>query len=112
MTSHGELRIKSALDGAGIRYIQQHTFNGCRRKRPLPFDFYIPDANTCIEYNGQQHYTPVEYYGGVSGFEYRKTNDEIKRRYCSDNGISLIVIPYWEFENIGGVIDGLIPKTR
>lgn len=112
MTSHGEVEIKRALDKAGIKYFQQYKFNDCRNKRPLPFDFYIPDANTCIEYNGQQHYTPVDYYGGASGFEYRKANDEIKRRYCLDNGISLIIIPYWEFKNIGGVIDGLITKTR
>lgn len=41
-----------------------------------------------------------------------KRLDELKRRYCSDNGISLLVIPYWDFEKIGGVIDGLISKVR
>ena len=65
----------------------------------------------CIEYNGQQHYQPVEYFGGKNGIEYRMANDELKRRYCSDNGISLVVIPYWDFEKIGGVIDGLISKA-
>ena len=111
MASHGELEIKRRLDATGINYYQQYRFHDCKNKRTLPFDFYIPSINTCIEYNGQQHYRSVEYFGGESGFEYRRANDELKRRYCSDNGISLVVIPYWDFEKIGGVIDGLISKV-
>lgn len=112
MSSHGEMEIKRCLDNAGISYIQQYRFDGCRNIKPLPFDFFLPELNACIEYNGQQHYYPVDYFGGDDGYEYRQRNDEIKRSYCIDNGISLVIIPYWEFESIGGVIDALVPKAR
>lgn len=112
MASHGELEIKRHLDNRGVSYIQQYRFDDCRNIKPLPFDFYLPELSTCIEYNGQQHYRSVEYFGGDDGYEYRRRNDEIKRSYCDENGISLVVIPYWEFGKIGGVIDGLMSKTR
>lgn len=112
MTSHGELEIKRHLDRNGITYLQQYRFNDCRNTKPLPFDFYLPDLNICIEYNGQQHYRPVGYFGGNDGYAYRTKNDEIKRSFCEKNGISLVIIPYWEFTQIGGVIDDLAAKTR
>lgn len=112
MTSHGELEIRQHLDSKGVHYIQQYKFSNCRNIKPLPFDFYIPELNTCIEYNGQQHYLPVDYFGGNSGYMARKKNDEIKRSFCDENGISLVIIPYWEFTEIGGVIDGIISKAK
>lgn len=112
MTSHGELEIRRHLDSKGVHYIQQYKFSNCRNIKPLPFDFYIPELSTCIEYNGQQHYLPVDYFGGNNGYMARKKNDEIKRSFCDENGISLVIIPYWEFTEIGGVIDGIISKTK
>lgn len=111
-TSHGELEIKHYLDDKGIAYVQQYRFGDCRNIKPLPFDFYLPELNVCIEYNGQQHYCSVNYFGGEDGYARRKKNDEIKRRYCKENGISLIIIPYWEFTQIGGVINDLATEAR
>lgn len=111
-TSHGELEIKHCLDDKGIVYVQQYRFDDCRNIRPLPFDFYLPELNVCIEYNGQQHYRSINYFGGEDGYAYRKKNDEIKRRYCEENGISLVIIPYWDFTQIGGVINDLATEAR
>lgn len=62
----------------------------------LPFDFYLPDYNLCIEFNGIQHYRAVEYFGGVKKFKAQQKNDKIKKKYCDDNNISLIIIRYNE----------------
>ena len=60
----------------------------------LPFDFYLPIENICIEFNGLQHYKPIEYFGGEKEFEKRKINDKIKQDYCVENSIELITIKY------------------
>lgn len=92
--SHGERRISQWLDDNDIEYIPQHRFDDCRDKYPLPFDFYLPQYNTCIEYNGKQHYEPIEFFGGQDAFEVRKLHDNIKDCYCKNNHISLIHISY------------------
>jgi len=48
-----------------IEYIKQKRFEKCRNKLPLPFDFYLPNENICIEYDGIQHFKPIDYFGGV-----------------------------------------------
>ena len=64
-------------------------FEDCIDKRPLPFDFYLPEYNICIEYQGQQHYYPVEIFGGKNAFESQVLRDNIKREYCQKNNILL-----------------------
>ena len=92
--SKGEMYIEEILKDNDIDYIPQKRFKDCKNKRTLPFDFYLIDNNTCIEYDGSQHFTPVEYWGGEDRFNDTKRNDEIKNQYCKDNNINLIRIPY------------------
>lgn len=92
--SIGERKISNILDYNNIKYISQYRLDDCKNKLPLPFDFYLPELNICIEYNGIQHYEPVEYFGGDKAFEYRKKNDKIKADYCNNNGIELLIISY------------------
>jgi len=65
-------------------------------KYPLPFDFYLPDYNTCIEFNGKQHYEPIKYFGGIDYFKLINERDKIKSKYCNENNIRLIIIKYNE----------------
>ena len=53
--SFGERNIRKILENRKINFKSQHRFNDCRLKLPLPFDFYLPEHNTCIEFNGKQH---------------------------------------------------------
>ena len=92
--SVGERVIKEILKQHNIDFISQKTFNDCRNILPLPFDFYLPNYNTCIEYDGIQHFKPIEFFGGKEGFEQRKYNDEIKTKYCLSHNINLIRLPY------------------
>lgn len=101
----GEKIIKKFLTSQSIVFEPQKTFNDCRNKNKLPFDFYLLDYNLLIEYQGGQHYKPIEYFGGQEQFEYRQNNDQIKKDYCQQNNIPLLEIPYWEFDNIETIIN-------
>jgi uncharacterized protein with PIN domain len=106
--SKGEKEISNILDKLNIIYRPQFTFDDCRNIRPLPFDFAIKDNNNdiicLIEYQGEQHYEPIDYFGGEKNLTYVKNNDLIKKDYCLKNNIRLIVIPHWEFNNIENIM--------
>ena len=94
--SKGEKEIYKYLDKNNIEYIRQKKFKDCKNKKSLPFDFYLPEYNICIEYNGIQHYEHVGYFGCKEKFEYQLNNDRIKYDYCIENDIRLIIIKYDE----------------
>ena len=93
--SHGEKQIYRWLCDYNFDFISQKIFDDCKDKRPLPFDFYLPKYNVCIEYDGEQHFRPVELFGGYEGFNKRVYHDEIKNKYCEYNNIHLLRIPYY-----------------
>ena len=83
------------------------------------FDFYLPQYNLFIEYDGSQHYSPRFYIGlcksqelGIERFNKQKLRDEIKSKYCSDNNINLLRIPYWESKNIETIIDDCLQRLN
>lgn len=92
--SKGEYFIENILKSLNIDFISQKRFEDCKNKKPLPFDFYLPKLNICIEYDGLQHYHSVEFWGGEERFKDRQINDQIKNQYCKDHDIQLIRIPY------------------
>ena len=94
--SSGEEILSNILSIRNVKYIKQKTFDGCFNIKKLRFDFYIPSLNTCIEYNGIQHYRPIEFFGGQDRYLDQIKNDNIKRKFCDKNGIKLIIIPYNE----------------
>jgi hypothetical protein len=60
------------------------------------FDIFIKEINVAIEYNGKQHYEPVEFFGGEDGFNYTQERDRQKREKCISNNCKLIEIKYDE----------------
>ena len=92
--STGELVIKNIFNNRNIIYNEQKTFDNCKNKNKLRFDFYLPEKNICIEFNGKQHYEPIEFFGGTDRFEEQQINDNIKVDFCRNNNIELIVISY------------------
>jgi hypothetical protein len=97
--SIGEKRVKEYLIKHKINFVQQHTFDGCKNIRDLPFDFYLPDYNTCIEYDGIQHFEPVDFGGkgeeyAIQQFKDLQIRDGIKNNYCQNNHIFLCRIKY------------------
>lgn len=104
--SLGEITIASILDNNNIHYKDEYTLANLfsNKKRLLRYDFAILD-NNCnpvrfIEYDGQQHFYPIEMFGGEAGFKARIENDKIKNQYAKEHNIPLIRIPYWHLHNI------------
>lgn len=104
--SRGERRIMQVLDNNNVNYEQGKWFDDCRDVNPLPFDFYLPDYNTIIEFDGEQHFKDRGYKIGIfsDSLEYTQKHDKIKNDYCKQNGIELIRIPYWEYDNIEDIL--------
>lgn len=92
--SRGESRIVNFLIKNSIEYKSQYKFIDCKSKIELPFDFFIPSYNICIEYNGIQHYQPVDFFGGQNGHKDQIKRDKIKNDYCHFNNIVLEIIKY------------------
>lgn len=103
--SNGETKIKEVFDKYNTKYNFQHKFGDCiYNKRDMAFDFYLQEYNVAIEYDGKQHFEPVKLFGGEKQFKIQQCNDRFKDEYCDKNGIRLIRIPYWEFENIEDIL--------
>lgn len=100
--SSGEQRIDRILHKYNIERIYQHIFEDCRNVKPLPFDFYLPQYNVAIEFDGRQHFED-KYFESSNLLEIQK-RDNIKTKYCENNNIKLIRIPYWESKNIEEII--------
>ena len=106
--SCGELKIKEFLEINNINYIQEKTFKSCafpNTQALAKFDFYIPDKNYIIEYDGIQHFEyryEENYYGWNNKENYLKTKerDEFKNQWCKDNNIPIIRIPYTQYNNL------------
>lgn len=94
---------------SGKDYISEARFDDCKHISNLYFDFYFPNRNIVLEYDGQQHYKPVR-FGGISqekaeeNFNSQKMRDKIKKEYCKNNKIKLIRIPYWKKEEIEKIL--------
>lgn len=117
-SSVGEKRIKSWLESNNVKFLRQHKFKGLRNKRNLRFDFYLPERNTLIEYDGKQHFEPVRFNGisidkAVEAHNKVKYLDTLKNRYCQENNIKLIRIDYKCLEDISSVLSSklLIPSV-
>lgn len=102
--SKGEFAICKFLESNSVNFIHQHKFEDCKDKLPLPFDFYLPEYNLVIEYNGKQHYKPIDYFGGNDGFQSTIKHDKMKHDYCKGNNIDILVISYWDYKNIDKIL--------
>ena len=114
--SVGEQRIQNYLDKHHVVYQRQYGFSDCKDQKKLLFDFAVfqGDQLRClIEYDGRQHYEPVCFNVqndkniASAQQDHNKTvyHDNIKNKYCHDNNIQLIRIPYWDLENIEQILN-------
>jgi very-short-patch-repair endonuclease len=106
--SKGELKIKDFLENNKFNYKYQYVFEECKNKNPLHFDFYLPDQNICIEYDGVQHFKSVEYFGGEERLKYTKEMDDIKNNFCKSNNIRMIRLPYTQFNKIETILSEIL----
>lgn len=101
--SVGEKKVKTQLELLQIKFEREKTSEACKNPetdRRLRYDFYLPDYNTCIEYDGFTHFIANGGWNteeNLAGIQYR---DNIKNKFCKDNNIRLVRIPYTDFNKI------------
>jgi hypothetical protein len=95
-TSKGNKRIGQFLKDANIEFETEVRFETCKNRVALPFDFYIPALETLIEYDGEQHFKAIDFWGGERGLEERKYRDQIKNSWAMNNKKILHRIKYDE----------------
>lgn len=98
--SKGEIEIENFLKSNNINFQFQKKFNECKNKKMLPFDFYLPEFNILIEYDGEQHYKVITWsknkHKNEQKFIDTKYKDSIKNNFAKTNNIKLIRIKYNE----------------
>lgn len=99
--SRGERKIKQLLNEHSIPFKCEWTGfinNKCIADSGnyYRFDFYLPDYNCCIEYDGVQHFIENGWTG--SSLEERQKRDKFKDEYCKNNNLRIIRIPYTDYE--------------
>ncbi len=95
--SHGEMYIENFLINNNIDYQREFIFPDLPQRR---FDFYLPELSIAIEFDGMQHYKPIEFFGGEEAHKKLIAHDIEKNQYCINNNIILFRIPYDELDNI------------
>lgn len=78
--------------------IYQHRpyFLKSKKGGQLSYDVFISNINVAIEYQGKQHFEPVDFFGGKESFEDTKRRDKEKLKISVANGVNLIYVNYWE----------------
>lgn len=103
--SRGEERIKLFLENNNIKFIREKKYYNCKDKFLLPFDFYLPEYNLLIEYQGDQHFRSYGKFGGKEKLIKQQLHDNIKREFCSkEENPNLLEITYKEYNLINKIL--------
>ncbi len=94
--SHLEESVRQALLRNGISFQAEKKFDWLTHESMLPIDFYLPDYKIAIECQGEQHFRPIEFFGGGHKWEAQLRRDKIKHDLCHKMG--LMVLYYSEVE--------------
>lgn len=106
----GEREIEYILKSHHIDYKYQYKLYVANRMlRP---DFYLPDYNTFIEFDGQQHHEAVSLFGGEEGLRKTQERDALKNAYAYEHGIKMIRIPYCYLNHIKEFLDPFFAKNK
>lgn len=108
LSSRGETQVRLILEKQNIKFEEQKKFEDLIHKNKLRCDFYLPDFDTVIEYNGLQHYEPIPVFGGIIGLMQTQKRDLIKYNYLEVNKINLIIV---RFDN-DNVSEYLLEKLK
>lgn len=104
-SSKGERKIHDYLSNNGIKFIKEKIFE---ELNPLRFDFYCPNLNLIIEYDGIQHFKSRDFFGGDKYLIDIKNKDKIKNNFCKENSINLLRIPYYDYGHVEEIINNYI----
>lgn len=113
INSKGEKIIDEYLSKNNIKFIRQKVFDDLTGVGggKLSYDFYLPNVNILIEYQGKQHYEPVKQFGGEEKYNIQLAHDLLKKNYADVNGITLVCIPYWDYNKISIILNRICGST-
>jgi hypothetical protein len=113
--SKGEEAIRNLLIDLKIPFRAENTFPDRKfdKNNALRDDFAILNSEkqviATIEYNGEQHYRPLDFSGhnperATIEFKKIQARDKTKTKYLQEHNIPQLIIPYWEFNNIEKIV--------
>ena len=109
--SKGERKVREYFVKNNIEFEAQKTFADLigDKNKVLPYDFYLPQYNILIEYQGEHHYMPIYYSSRPKDyceekFLQRQEYDRRKREYAESHNITLLENPYWEYDNVDSIL--------
>lgn len=111
-SSKGEEKIELYLTTRQIKFESQKKFEDLRNALPLSYDFYLPEYNMLIEYQGQFHDGTASMVDKNKYFEKQKYNDTLKRQYAINHNYNLLEIWYYDFDNLDNIIDTFIYNLK
>lgn len=86
-----ENTIEQCLKNENIDYIFQYSkSDGLEELGCMRIDFFLPKQNIAIECQGEQHFAPNEFFGGVKQFKKQINNDQRKLNICKDKNIHML----------------------
>lgn len=99
--SGGEITIAKFLEENQIDYQKEFIFPDLPRYR---YDFFVPSFNMVLEFDGAQHFYPINFFGGQKGFEEQQKRDQVKNQYCLNHNITILRIPYNEIDYLNQIL--------
>ena len=110
--SHMERETKQLLTEYNIKFEEQKQFDWLifKKRGRMKLDFYLPDYNIAIECQGEQHFYPIDYYHGKEKFELIQERDEIKKKLCEKNNVSIEYINY--YDNLENRLNEILNNVR
>ena len=99
--SSGEIKITQILEKANIDFQSQYRIKAFSLSSPFDFAIFKDEKLLgLIEYDGEQHFESVDFFGGEEKLKLQRERDERKNKWCEENNIRLIRIPYTEYDNL------------
>lgn len=114
--SNGERAIQEYLDACSlvIDYTPQKSFDNCQTVHRKRYDFevlFATGTRFLIEYDGRQHFTPIEFFGGQKSLKSNRRRDLLKTNYCRKHKIPLLRISYRHIGKIPEILENFMIKV-
>ena len=114
--SKGEREVAKYLINNSILFEREKRFNECKNIKKLAFDFYLPNNNVLIEFDGRQHYEIVNFCNSrkqaVNAYHRLKKNDKIKNNFAKTNKYHLLRIKFDEINDISNILETYEPISQ
>lgn len=107
--SKGENKIEEVLNKYNIKFERQKRLPEIKK---APFDFYLPDYNLIIEFQGRQHFEPVDKFGGMEQLLKQQEIDKRKREIAEKQGFNLFYISYKQMSLIENILVQRLSLTK